>query len=382
MKMNSDLNEKFMLRAIELAKKGTGKTDPNPLVGAVIVKDSKVIAEGYHEKYGDLHAERNALKNLKNINEAKNATIYVTLEPCCHQGKQPPCTEALIDAGIGKVVIGSFDPNPLVSGKGIKILRDAGIEVVTGYMKKECDELNPFFFHFIKYNTPYVALKYAMTADGKIATKSGDSKWITGEAARRSAHELRKKYYGILAGINTVEKDDPMLDVRLPDEPGARNPVRIVLDDDLRISTESRILKTAGDIPTYVVTIKRNPEKAKDIEDKGAHVLLVSKDETGRVAIAELLNKLGEMKIDSILVEGGGEVNSSFIKAGAVNKVYVYIGNRIFGGRDALSPITGEGTDKVKDALSLSTPKVSTFEDDVLIEYDTKKEEDTCLRDL
>ena len=206
-------DEFYMRRAIELAKKGRGWTNPNPMVGAVIVKNGSIIGEGYHEKCGELHAERNAIASL--TESAEGATLYVTLEPCCHYGKTPPCTEAILEQKIARVVIGSRDPNPKVAGKGVQMLREAGVTVVEDFMREECDQLNPVFFHYITTKTPYVVMKYAMTLDGKIATKTGASKWITGESARKEVQHMRHQYMGIMAGIGTVLADDPMLNVRV-----------------------------------------------------------------------------------------------------------------------------------------------------------------------
>ena len=233
-------DQEYMLRAIQLAKKGEGWTNPNPMVGAVIVKDGKIIGEGYHKKYGELHAERNAIASL--TESAEGAVIYVTLEPCCHHGKTPPCTEAIIEQKIRKVVIGSRDPNPKVAGKGVQMLREAGVTVVEDFMREECDQLNPVFFHYITMKTPYVVMKYAMTLDGKIATKTGASKWITGESARKEVQHMRHQYMGIMAGIGTVLADDPMLNVRVE---GWKSPVRIVCDSKLRIPPGSQIVKSA-----------------------------------------------------------------------------------------------------------------------------------------
>ena len=237
-------DQEYMLRAIQLAKKGEGWTNPNPMVGAVIVKDGKIIGEGYHKKYGELHAERNAIASL--TESAEGAVIYVTLEPCCHHGKTPPCTEAIIEQKIRKVVIGSRDPNPKVAGKGVQMLREAGVTVVEDFMREECDQLNPVFFHYITTKTPYVVMKYAMTLDGKIATKIGASKWITGESARKEVQHMRHQYMGIMAGIGTVLADDPMLNVRVE---GWKSPVRIVCDSKLRIPPGSQIVKKCGKVP-------------------------------------------------------------------------------------------------------------------------------------
>ena len=241
------IEEKYMRRAIALAEKGTGFTNPNPLVGAVIVRDGRVIGEGYHERYGDLHAERNALKNV--TEDPMGATMYVTLEPCCHHGKQPPCTDAIIESGIAEVVIGSRDPNHLVAGKGEEILRNSGIKVTNDYLRSECDELNPVFFHYITTGRPYVVMKYAMTMDGKIATRTGESQWITGEEARSEVHRMRHRYSAIMAGIGTVLADDPMLNTRIE---GLTSPIRVIIDSNLRIPLNSRILKTAKEYETIV----------------------------------------------------------------------------------------------------------------------------------
>ena len=220
--------EKYMRRAIELAKKGSGHVNPNPLVGAVIVRDGEIIGEGYHECYGQLHAERNAIANAKKRgNSLEGSTIYVTLEPCCHYGKTPPCTEAIIEEKIARVVVGSDDPNPLVSGKGFQMLREKGIEVIPHFLKEECDAMNHVFFHYIRTGIPYVAMKYAMTMDGKIACYTGDSKWVTGEESRAHVQTLRNHYKGIMAGIGTVLADDPMLNCRIE---GGRDPIRIIAD--------------------------------------------------------------------------------------------------------------------------------------------------------
>ena len=231
------IKEEYMRRAIELAKRATGFTNPNPLVGVVIVKEDRIIGEGYHEKCGQLHAERNAFASLKE--SAEGATLYVTLEPCCHYGKTPPCTEAIVENKIARVVIGSRDPNPLVAGKGVRFLREHGIEVIEDYLREECDRINPVFFHYITTKMPYVVLKYAMTADGKTATVTGDSKWITNDASRMKVQHMRHRYMGIMAGIGTVLADDPMLNVRVE---RLKSPIRIICDSNLRIPLDSQIV--------------------------------------------------------------------------------------------------------------------------------------------
>ena len=335
----------YMLRAIELAKGGLGWTSPNPLVGAVIVKNGRITGEGYHERCGKLHAERNAIASL--TESAEGATLYVTLEPCCHYGKTPPCTEAILEQKIARVVIGSRDPNPLVAGKGAAILRAAGVRVEEDFMREECDALNPVFFHYITKKTPYVVMKYAMTADGKIAARTGDSKWITGEEARRHAHTLRHQYAAIMAGIGTVLADDPMLNARI--EHG-NDPIRVICDSNLRISEGSNIVKTAREIPTIIATISKDQEKIAKLEQKGCKILKTS-EQDGKVNVKEVLKQLRNMEIDSVLVEGGGILNESLIKNDCVHKVYAYIAPKLFGGEKAKTPVEGKGIERIQEAL-------------------------------
>ena len=362
-------NENYMRRAIELARNGEGWTNPNPLVGAVIVKDGKIIGEGWHHKYGELHAEREALKNcFEQGNDTAGADIFVTLEPCCHFGKQPPCTQALIEAGIKRVFVGSRDPNPLVHGKGNDFLREKGIEVIEDFLRQECDALNPIFFHYITTKRPYVALKYAMTADGKIATKTGASKWITGEASRTYVHKLRNRYAAILCGIGTVLADDPMLNCRIE---GGNNPLRVICDSKLRIPLDCKIVKTAKEIPTIVVCDdKADFAKRSYLEQAGLEVLCLPCGNAGKIDLSTIMRILGERKIDSVLIEGGGEINFSALSAGIVNKIYAFIAPKLFGGAAAKSPVAGEGIASVEEAFAFKLTKIRQFEDDLLIEYE------------
>lgn len=364
-------NETYMRRAIELARNGTGWTNPNPLVGAVIVKDGEIIGEGWHHKYGELHAEREALKDcLARGNDPAGADIFVTLEPCCHFGKQPPCTQALVEAGIKRVFVGSRDPNPLVHGKGNAFLGKNGIEVTEDFLREECDALNPIFFHYITTKRPFVALKYAMTADGKIATKTGASKWITGEAARAYVHELRSRYAAILCGIGTVLADDPMLNCRME---GGNNPLRIICDSNLRIPLESKIVKSAKEIPAIIVCDdKADFAKRNSLEQAGLEVLTLPSGKTGKIDLSELMKVLGKRKIDSVLIEGGGEINFSALKAGIVNKIYAFIAPKLFGGSEAKSPVAGEGIAGVEEAFKFGLSKISRLGDDILLEYEKK----------
>ena len=357
-------DEFYMQRAIELAKRGEGFVSPNPLVGAVIVKDGKIIGEGWHERCGELHAERNALKNCKKTTQG--STIYVTLEPCCHYGRTPPCTKAIIEAKISRVVIGSRDPNPLVSGKGAEILRKAGIEVIEDFMRDKCDKLNPIFFRYITTKLPYVSLKYAMTADGKIATYSGKSKWITNEFSRNDVHRLRKKHRAIMVGIGTVLADNPMLNCRIEN---GRNPIRIVCDSKLRIPLDCNICKTANEISTLVVSAIENSEKQSELEKMGVKTLILP-DENGKVDLKKLMQYLGEKSIDSVLIEGGGTLAYSALQAKIVNHIYSYIAPKIFGGENAKTPVESVGVEAPDDCFKLKRTNVRELGSDILIEYD------------
>ena len=357
-------DEFYMQRAIELAKRGEGFVSPNPLVGAVIVKDGKIIGEGWHERCGELHAERNALKNCKE--PTQGSTIYVTLEPCCHYGRTPPCTKAIIEAKISRVVIGSRDPNPLVSGKGAEILRKAGIEVIEDFMRDECDKLNPIFFRYITTKLPYVSLKYAMTADGKIATYSGKSKWITNEFSRNDVHRLRKKHRAIMVGIGTVLADNPMLNCRIEN---GRNPIRIVCDSKLRIPLDCNICKTANEISTLVVSAIEDSEKQAELEKMGVKTLILP-DKNGKVDLKKLMQYLGEKSIDSVLIEGGGTLAYSALQSKIVNHIYSYIAPKIFGGENAKTPVESVGVEAPDDCFKLKRTNVRELGSDILIEYD------------
>lgn len=360
------MERKYMERAIELAKRARGFTSPNPMVGAVIVKDGRVIGEGYHERCGELHAERNALASL--AESAEGATIYVTLEPCCHYGKTPPCTEAIIEHKLAKVVIGSRDPNPLVSGKGAAILRKAGIEVVEDFMREECDAINPIFFHYITTKRPYVAMKYAMTMDGKIATRTGASRWITGEAARNHVQTLRHAYKGIMVGIGTVLADNPMLNCRMQ---GGIDPVRIVCDTHLRIPMDCQIVQTADTIETILATSTNEKEKIDQLIKKGVQILQIP-EKDGCIDLNLLMQTLGEKGIDSILLEGGGRLNDSFLREKLIQKAYVYLAPKIFGGEDAKTPVEGIGVSLPEQSANFKLQQIQQIEEDILLEYIAK----------
>lgn len=359
----STMNDEIYMRAaLELARKGMGHVSPNPMVGALIVRNDQIIGQGYHEHYGGLHAERNALASC--IASPEGADLYVTLEPCCHWGKTPPCTDAIIQSGIRRVIIGSSDPNPLVAGQGIKILKEHGIKVTEGVLENECRRLNAPFFHYITTGLPFVTLKYAMTADGKIASFSGRSRWITGETARRHVHRERWKHTAIMTGSGTILADDPLLTCRLE---GGRNPVRIICDTHLRTPLTARIIKTVSEAPVILATCCTDPEVYSPYEKKGCTVLTV-REKNGHLDLNDLIRRLGQMKIDSILLEGGARLNASALESGIVSRVLVYIAPKIMGGCTAPGPVGGQGVDSPDQAYRLSDPEITRLGPDILLE--------------
>ena len=386
----------YMQRAIALAKKGAGFVNPNPMVGCVVVKDNEIIAEGYHEYYGGFHAERNALTHT--IADCNGATLYVTLEPCCHYGKTPPCTEIIIEKGIKKVVVGLLDPNPLVAGKGIKILEDAGIEVVSGIEEDKIKELNKVFLKYIKTKRPYVLLKTAMTLDGKIASYTGDSKWITNEKSRQLVHKLRSEMMGIVAGIGTVKADNPMLNSRLEVQQPIANsqktnvhqPIRIIVDTKASISLDSNVVKTANEYRTILAVGQQsmvNGQQSKVEMLKSFNVeILQCEEKNGHVDINDLMIKLGQKGIDSLLLEGGATLNAAFLQAGCVDEVYAFIAPKIIGGEHSKSPVGGQGIELMKDAITFQNVEIEQIENDILIKCKIKStdngQQSTELGDL
>lgn len=355
----------YMRLALELAKQGEGWTSPNPMVGAVIVKNGQIIGKGWHERYGSLHAERSAIHAC--TQSPDGATMYVTLEPCCHQGHQPPCTDAILEAGITRVVIGSQDPNPLVAGKGLELLRQHGLQVETGILKQECDSLNRVFFHYIQTGRPYVVLKYAMTMDGKIATRTGASQWITSPEARERVHQDRHRYTAIMTGVGTVLSDDPLLTCRIP---GGKNPIRIICDTHLRTPLDSQIVRTAQKVPTILVTCGAG-ERCAPYQQAGCQVWdLPAKD--GHVDLHLLMDRLGKAQIDSILLEGGGALNWSALESGIVQKVQTYLAPKLFGGTQAPSPIGGLGVSLPSQAVGLTHTTITQLGPDFLLESEVE----------
>ncbi|SEA72379.1 diaminohydroxyphosphoribosylaminopyrimidine deaminase / 5-amino-6-(5-phosphoribosylamino)uracil reductase [Thalassobacillus cyri] len=356
-----DRDEQYIKLAIDMAKTTVGQTSPNPSVGAVVVKDNEVVGLGVHVKAGEAHAEINALKMAGD--KAKNATIYVTLEPCSHYGKTPPCAQAIIDAGMKRVVIASDDPNPKVAGRGIKMLENAGIEVATGVLREQADSLNANFFHFIETGEPYVYLKTAMTLDGKIATSSGESQWITGENARNDGHQYRRRCDAILVGVQTVINDDPKLTTRM--EGNGKNPVRIILDNHLRTPLSSQLIQN-DEAPTWIITSSRvSPHQLKAYRSKD-HVEVISL-KSPAIKIPEVLRYLGEKNITSLLVEGGGTIADAFVRAGKVSELVAYIAPKLLGGKDALTPVEGKGFEQLKQALHLRIHSTEMVGEDIKV---------------
>ncbi|MDR1066390.1 MAG: bifunctional diaminohydroxyphosphoribosylaminopyrimidine deaminase/5-amino-6-(5-phosphoribosylamino)uracil reductase RibD [Clostridiales bacterium] len=366
----------YMNMAIELARKGAGRVAPNPMVGAVIVKDGEILGRGYHTKYGESHAEVEALNDCrKNGADPTGATMYVTLEPCRHFGKTPPCTDAIAQSGLKRVVIGVIDPNKQVAGKGVVTLRESGVDVEINFMEDKCRKLNEIYFHNAKRNTPFVAMKYAITADGKIATKTGSSKWITSEKTREYNYRTRCELTGVMTGVGTVLADDPFL----TSHGFGRDPVVIVCDSALRTPLSSRIMDDAKNRKIIIATLSENEGKKRAFLEKGA-VIINCAEKKGRVDLADLMVKLRGEGVDSVLLEGGGSLNYSALAQGIVNKLSVFVGPSLFGGADSLTPVEGAGVNYVSDGFRLKLEKVQKIGDDVLIDYILEEAE--CLPEL
>jgi diaminohydroxyphosphoribosylaminopyrimidine deaminase/5-amino-6-(5-phosphoribosylamino)uracil reductase len=358
-------DQKYMRMALKEAVKGGGYVNPNPLVGAVIVKEGQVIGKGYHEAFGGPHAERQAFAHC--VGDLAGATLYVTLEPCCHRGKTPPCTAVIIEKKIGRVVVGSRDPNPIVDGGGITALEQQGIPVTSGVLEKECDAINRPFFYYITHKMPWVMLKYAMTADGKIATATGASRWISGEASRQAGQTLRSRLAGIMVGIGTILADDPLLTCRIA---GAKSPVRIICDSHLRTPLNAQVVLSAHQNPTVIATIlEASCERAKALQAAGCQVLTVGEG-PGGIDLKALMHILGEQGIDSILLEGGATLNESALAAGIVQSVRTYIAPKIFGGETAKTPVGGSGVAQPDQAYVLKNGQMTQVGEDYRIDWE------------
>jgi diaminohydroxyphosphoribosylaminopyrimidine deaminase/5-amino-6-(5-phosphoribosylamino)uracil reductase len=349
--------EKYMRLTVKLAKKGMGKTSPNPLVGAVVVKNDQIIDRGYHKRFGEPHAEVNALKACKD--QAENATLYVNLEPCCHYGKTPPCTDMIIKSGIRKVVCATLDPNPQVNGKGIRILKSAGVEVDLGILEEEAKKLNEIYLKFITTGLPFVILKIAQTMDGRIATKLGDSKWITQEDSRHFVHSLRSWVDAVLVGANTVRKDDPELTIH---DARGENPIRIILDSSGKISSNSKVIKENQNGKTILATTN---EKIKNKFEEKTEIWKIKKSKDGKVDLVQLLRKAGENQISSLLVEGGSQIFTSFLKEKLVDKIYYFLSPKILGkGIDSFGDL---GIKKISESITLRDCEIKRFKNDLLV---------------
>jgi len=357
------LDKKFMKLALNLAEKARGRTSPNPMVGAVITRDGEIVGRGYHHRAGTPHAEIHAIADAGE--KTKDAVIYVSLEPCSHHGRTGPCAQAIIQAGLSRVVMAMMDPNPMVSGRGKAALEARGIQVQTGILESEARRLNEAFVKYITTKQPFVIMKTAMSMDGKIATTSGKSKWITSQDSRRRVHQIRDEVDAIMVGIGTVMRDDPSLTTRLPNGHG-RDPVRVILDSRGRISPEARVLHLDSPALTIIaVTSQASQEKIAQLREQ-AEVLVVT-EQNGRVSLQALMRELGQMEIMSLLLEGGAEVNASALKERIVDRVMVFIAPKLIGGAEAPGPVGGSGIDQLSEAVPLTDISLERIGEDILI---------------
>jgi diaminohydroxyphosphoribosylaminopyrimidine deaminase/5-amino-6-(5-phosphoribosylamino)uracil reductase len=355
-------DEKWMKRALRLAVAGRGRTSPNPVVGAVLVKRGNVVGEGYHAKIGEAHAEIVALRQAGE--KARGAVLYVNLEPCTHYGRTPPCVPQVIKAGVKRVVSGMEDPNPLVNGKGIEALRKSGLDVRVGVLEKECRRLNEAFCKYILKKEPFVVLKVAATLDGKIATRNGDSKWISGEASRRFVHKLRDQVDGVLVGIGTILRDDPLLTARMKE---GRDPYRIVLDSRLKIPEKAKVFERSPSKVILATTGSAPQDKIERLKKRGVRVFIIDSKE-GRVDLKSCLSKLGEIGIMNLLIEGGGQVNGSFLDEGLIDKFLFFLSPKLIGDPQALGIFGGRGVTNLKEAVVLKEVKTKRIGEDIFVE--------------
>jgi diaminohydroxyphosphoribosylaminopyrimidine deaminase/5-amino-6-(5-phosphoribosylamino)uracil reductase len=354
-----------MKMALGLATKGEGFTSPNPMVGAVIVKDGKVAGKGYHKKAGAAHAEVEAIDNAGVA--AKRSTLYVNLEPCNHFGRTPPCTEKILAAGIKRVVVAMNDPNPDVTGGGTDYLKNQGLEVTLGVCQDEAKKLNEAYVKYVRTKRPFVIVKCATTLDGRIATKTGDSKWVTGQESRKFVHRLRHAYDAIMVGIDTVKKDDPSLTARPDNMPGA-DPIRVILDTELSISEDAKVLRLDSDCDTIIITGNLvSSDKKVRIENKGVKVI-EAPVKNGLIDFDPLMDQLGALGITSLLIEGGSRVIASALAAGVVDKIAFFYAPKILGGDDGVPVCKGPGPDLMNQCIPVKDIKVKRFGDDVMIE--------------
>ena len=352
--------EKFMAEALKIARNAEGRTSPNPMVGAVIVKNGRIIAEGWHRKAGTPHAEIHALNMAGEL--AKNSTMYVTLEPCSHFGRTPPCANRIVDAGVKKVVIAMTDPNPLVAGKGIEILKSAGIEVEVGILEDDARRLNEVFLKYITKKIPFVTAKFACTLDGKISTVTGESQWISCEESRNFVHRLRDVNDGILVGVGTILADNPSLTTRIDN---GKNPVRIVVDSLARTPINSKFLNDGAAKNIIAVTENAPADKISALQNLGAEIIFCGNSQ--QVDLKILMAELARREITSVLLEGGGTLNFSMFRAGLIDKVFAFVAPKIIGGKNALTPVEGAGVEKLSDAVQLENLTAEKIGTDILI---------------
>ena len=362
-----NLDQDAMARAIELARLGVGKTWPNPMVGCVVVRDGELIAEGYHHRHGEDHAEVDALRKVGF--EAQGATLFVNLEPCCHYGCTPPCTDAILRSGIGRVVVGMLDGNPLINGKGVRILEDAGVDVRVGVLEGACRALNEVYAVNLTSPRPFVTLKAAMTADGRLATRTGKSKWITGEDARHHVHEERAAHQAVLVGVGTVLSDDPSLNVRLPGQDELVDPIRVVLDSTLRTPPSAKLFASTGKVIICTTSSQIGNERAQKLEGLGAELICCG--DGVRVDLEAALAALSQRGVSALLVEGGAQIHGALLDAGCVDRLLLYVAPKLFGGAGALPIAQGSGADDPKEALKLTPFNVRRLGDDLLLEART-----------
>ena len=357
-------DQEYMQLALDLAASAKGNTNPNPLVGAVIVKDGVIVGTGLHRKAGEPHAEVHAFKMAGD--HAEGATLYVTLEPCSHYGKTPPCANLVKESGVSRVIVAMQDPNPAVAGRGIQLLRDAGIDVEVGLLENEARKLNERFIHNMITERPFVVSKFAMTLDGKIAAHNGHSQWITDEAARADVHQIRHEVDGILVGVQTVLNDNPKLTTRLPEGNG-RNPIRVVLDSQLRTPLNAHIADTNEANTVIITSLQADEQKAIALANQGLLIIRVPNDEQGQLDLNATLEALYQIGITHLLVEGGAQVNASFLRSGIIDQYIVYVAPKILGGAHSLTPFTGEDVDSVDLAAQLVFDEVVHIGEDLRI---------------
>ncbi len=366
-----EMDMRMMRRSISLARHGVGRTSPNPVVGCVIVKDGRIVGEGWHRKAGTAHAEVHALAQAGDL--ARGADVYVTLEPCSHYGRTPPCANALVDSMVSRVFVGMRDPNPLVSGRGIEKLRTAGIEVRCGILERECIRLNEPFIKHVTSGMPFVTLKSAMTLDGKTATSIGESKWITNELSRRYVHKLRAVVDAVMVGVGTVLADNPQLNCRLPRR--AKDPLRIIVDSRLRTPPDSKVLSREMSGNTMIATIEKDPARFSWLEKLGVRVLVCA-ERSGRVDLMDMFKRLGSCGIQSVLLEGGRSLASAALHEGLIDKFLLFYAPKVLGGEDGFGLFSGKGIEKMDSAVTLKNIAVRRFGEDIMVEAYPEK---SCL---